>query len=141
MINEEMLIIKLKSINIDRGKIFAIQERLARLEEKYDIDSISYDSDRVTNSNISNPTEEKAVMIAEEREMLMRKKKQLEDDVRLLIQSINYLPDIEKAIIIEHYLNKKTIGEISDELNYSERHITRLKKYALIDLLEMLNGD
>lgn len=138
--DKEQLIAKLKTINIDKGKIAALENQILLLETEYDLNSIEF-GDKVSNSNISNPTEEKAIKISEKREELEKRKKTLELNLKMLLSAISVLPDLERAIIIEHYINNKSAFDIGELFGYSERHINRLKNNGLVLLLQMLNGE
>lgn len=55
-------------------------------------------------------------------------------------RQLNKLPYAEQYTLQRHFLNKKTLYEVADELNYSIRSINRFKKKGL-ENLEILQSD
>ena len=55
-------------------------------------------------------------------------------------QQLNKLSYVEQYVLRRHFLNKKTLYEVANELNYSTRSINRFKKKGL-ENLEILESD
>lgn len=62
------------------------------------------------------------------------------DLTREIERQLNKLPYVEQYTLQRHFLNKKTLYDVADELNYSIRSVNRFKQKGLEDL-EILQSD
>lgn len=59
-----------------------------------------------------------------------------------IIQAINQIPSpIYRAVLIERYINMKTLEHTAENLNYSYQHMCRLQGKAFIELRKIIGKD
>lgn len=100
--------------------------------------SKSYDEIDVQQTK-KNSQEERQHLYDDLEAEIVRLKEEIAKEKRLRIKIINHLKsDMQRVVMIERYINQKSFFQIGKLLNYSERHVQRIRLQALDNIKEFI---
>lgn len=121
--------------------------RIRRLEEEYEKERILIDAIRSTSdndgmphgSNISKPTEDRAIRLADKHMKLVDAKIEALEIRQKVFDVINNVQGVEGDVLYEKYINLKSWEDIAKTIGYSERQIFNIHGNALQKIRISLN--
>lgn len=118
-----------------------LEEEKKRLSERIaTLPAISYDGARIQSSHSGNPTEDSALCLYYEsfdNDAYLSSTKSL---VFKIDKSIESLTDIQKEVVRLSLIENESWNKVSDKLNYSERHLRRIRDIAIYRIAIALFG-
>ena len=128
-------------IVVDKLNSYAVlQKNIDYIEKK--IKMIDHELTKVKiikfEENRGEVNEYRAEKLLDDKVQLTNKLKDLKLEKKFIIEAVNSLEGIEKEIIVDVYFKNYSISKISTNKNYSERHVRRIRDYALHKLNNVL---
>lgn len=120
--------------------------RVRRLEEEYKDEMLLIDSVRSLSdndgmphgTNISKPTEDKAIRLAIKAQKLVDARLEAVRIRQIVFDVINKVPDTGGDFLFKKYIQLKTWVEIADEMNYSLGGLAHIRTKALAEVERIL---
>lgn len=129
----DKLYCKLSAPRKTMARIGSLQSQIKVLEMATLPGAIRYDKDKVQSTPV-NKQEEIIADIDERWRKLVEQQKKLVEETTELTDMFSQL-DLEKSRIMQcYYIAGMSWSKVAEEVNYSERHLYRLKGEAIADL-------